>query len=443
VSETEKSASRWPVLRALLLVGVCGGIGALALPNGFAYLVMAGWTSSGGAALGTAVLYFAVVTALLVGAATLVPEVSGLTRSVGGRVSWALTVTVVGTIVWYFAFSVHSEVERELDRNAMMAFPLSAVPFALVAGLFLRRWYFKIGTIALVVVSGLGLLSVLSGTEPNEVDARLAAAHVDRRTVFVAEIPGYHRVPQQLSWTLVPDDPQLIPPPRYISLFAYPNDPTADCQPHPNDSTMAGFPCTVEQPGLTYIAGVAEHEYFHRKGNLVLHIVGTLAVDRGILRDAILTARETGEPGIYTTDIDGYESQPQGTPPGTAFSLKDKARSPGAKNVEVSGSRIPHAGECAEWQQSPAESPFLECVAERPDLHYERLAEHHLYYAQHGSWEVMVMGGIGVDRNVLRDAALSARPATDEELMTYLPLAPPAPRTFMSRLKGFAKYLLG
>jgi hypothetical protein len=49
--------------------------------------------------------------------------------------------------------------------------------------------------------------------------------------------------------------------------------------------------------------------------------------------------------------------------------------------------------------------------------------------------EVRVIGGLGVDRDVLRDAAVSARPATDDELMTMLLPAPsPARRTAMDRL---------
>lgn len=54
------------------------------------------------------------------------------------------------------------------------------------------------------------------------------------------------------------------------------------------------------------------------------------------------------------------------------------------------------------------------------------------------------MGGLAVDRNLLRDAATSARPATDEELMTILPPAQPPDRdTFQERLAVFAKDLVG
>lgn len=442
MSRSEESTSRRAVLRALLLVGACGGIGALVLPYGFTYLVITAWTGGAVLALGAAVLFVAVVAALLVGVASVVPDASGLTGTNGGRVGWALVVTVLGTVVWCVALAVYTEAEPELHRNAMMGFPLSAVPYALVAGLLLHQWYFKLGTMALVVASGAGLLSVLAGTVPDELEARLAAANIDRGSVFVAGIPGYHRVPQPGSWMLEPDDSRSVPADRYISLYSYPDDPTGDCQPNPHD-TMAGSPCTVERPGLTYIVGVVEHEYFYRKGTVLLRIVGPHAVDRKVLREAILTARPTGDPDVYTADIDGYESQPGGSSD-TEFTPKDKTQVPLAKHVEVSASPVPHAGDCAAFQRSAAASPYLECVTERPDLHYQRMADKHLYLAQHGSREVQVMGGLGVDRSLLRDAAVSARPATDPELMIILPPAPPpAQRTFMDRLKEFSKDLFG
>jgi hypothetical protein len=177
---------------------------------------------------------------------------------------------------------------------------------------------------------------------------------------------------------------------------------------------------------------------------VLLRIVGSVAVDRAVLRDAILTARPTAAPDIYTTDIDGYDASPQGDPPGTQFVPRDKTQVPFATYMEVSASPISEAGDCVAFQNSGAQSPYLECVDEHPGLHYRRLADTHLYLAQHGSMEVSVIGGLGVDRNLLREAAVSARPATDEEVMTLLPPAPPpAARTFMDRLKVIAKDVFG
>jgi hypothetical protein len=325
---------------------------------------------------------------LLVGVAALTRV--GSTRA--GRVGWALTVALVGTVGWMFAYSVYAEV----GTDATVAFPFGAVP--------------------------------------DDLDARLAAASLDRDEMFVADIPGYHRVPQQR--TMEPDDPGVIPPDRNASLYAYPDDPTGDCQPHPDDTVLAGSPCTVEQPGLTYTLGAVSHEYFHRKGTVLLRLVGTLTVSRDVLRDAILNARPTTTPGIYTTDIDGYEATELGGPPGMQFLPADKSQVPGAMYVEVSASRVPEAATCV--------AMYPDCVEERPGLYYHRLVDTQVYFARHGSLEVRVIGGLGVDRNLLRDAALSARPATDEELMTMLPPAPPpARKTFMERLTVFANDLFG
>lgn len=441
MSETEQPATRPPALDALLQVVAAGAIGALALPFGLTSVVGMALAGGGLAALAVVVVFAAAVVTLLVVAASLVPAAATLTRTSGGRVGWALIVAVAGTCVWTFAFSVHTQAEPDLQDNPMMGLPLSAVPYALVAGLLLRRWYFKVTTMALVVTSGIGLLAVLAPTVPSELDARLDAARIDRRTVFVAEIPGYHRVPQQA--TMEPDDPAMIPPARYITLYTYPDDPTGDCQPNPRDSEMAGSPCTVEQPGLTYTVGVVNHQYFYRRGTVLLRIVGTLAVDRALLRDAILRASPTADPTVYTTDIAGYESVLPATASGMQFGFADRTQTPDAMNVEVSASSGQAAGECEAFAKSDTQSPFLECVTESPTLHYERLADKHVYFAQHGSVEVRVLGGLGVDRNVLRDAAVSARPATDEELMSMLPPAPPPERSFMNSLKGFAKRLFG
>jgi hypothetical protein len=116
-------------------------------------------------------VFVAVATGLLVVVASLVPEASRLTRTMVGRVGWALIVVVVGTTAWFFAFSMYPEVEGETDSNAMLAFPFSGVPYALAAGLLLRRRSFKLGALALIVASVVGLLVVRAGTVPSEADA--------------------------------------------------------------------------------------------------------------------------------------------------------------------------------------------------------------------------------------------------------------------------------
>ncbi|HET9138874.1 hypothetical protein [Actinophytocola sp.] len=131
MSKTSQSTKRWPVLGVLLQIGGAGAIGALLLPYGFTFFLVAGWAGGGGAALVVGIVFSVVVTGFLVLVASLVPEASGMTRTMGGRVAWALIVIVVGTVVWFFAF-IHDDA-RELNSNVMMTFPFSAVPYALVA----------------------------------------------------------------------------------------------------------------------------------------------------------------------------------------------------------------------------------------------------------------------------------------------------------------------
>ncbi len=443
MSETGEPTVRSPVLRALVQVGAAGGVGALVLPYGFTYFVYAAWAGGGVGALLVGALFVAVVTGLLVAVAALTREASRMTGTRGGRVRWALIVAGLGSVAWLVAFAVCAKAEPDVHRNAMATVPFSALPYALVAGLLLRQWYARLGAAACAVASVVGLLAVLAGTVPDEVDVRLAAADLDRGTVFVTDIPGYHRVPYQS--VMEPDDPRSVPPERYVTLYAYPDDQTGDCAPgNPHDDVTPVSPCTVERPGLTYTVGVTHHQYFHRRGTLLLRIVGSIAVERDVLRDAVLTARPTANPGVHTTDIDGYEVVVQSEQHGTLFEPEDKTQLPSAKRVEVHASPGSEAGDCAAFRNSTTPSPYLECVDERPGLYYRRLDDKHLYLARHGSVEVRVMGGLGVDRDVLRDAAVSARPATDDELMTILPPAPP-PGTLsvVDRLAVFAKDLLG
>lgn len=358
MSEGEQPVVR-PAFRALLQVVAAGVVGLLVLPQGLTVVFVAGWAGGGGSAVVAGGLLVAVVVALLVGAASLAPEASRLTRTIGGRVCWALLVAVSGAMAWSFA------------AYAGIGAPWSALPCALAAGLLLRRWYFKVGAAALAVVSVVGLLGALAETVPDELDARLAAAHVERGGIFVTDIPGYHRVEHQRSFE--PDDPGSVPPQRHLELLTHPDDATGDCQPDPRDSRLMGAPCAVEEPGLTYTAGVTEHQYAHRRGTTRLRIVAPLAVDRAVLRAAILTARPTARPDRYTTEVDGYETMDVGAAPSVFLQVEDKAQLPMAKLVEISESPVPQAGTCAEFRNSGTPSPYLECVEERPGLHYERL----------------------------------------------------------------------
>jgi hypothetical protein len=426
-----------PALRSLAQVAAAGGTGALTLLVGSPLSLAAAMT--GGIPFGvlTAFLLAAAGIGLLVAVASIAPEASWLTQTMRGRTCWAVLVGGLGTAGLLLSWNISEAAGLGLGRHMLVWLPLGTVPFALVAGLLLRRWYLAVGSLALCVASAVWLLNALAATLPEqtEANARVQAAGRDRSEFVVTQIPGYHAVRQVGAWQLEPDDPAAIPPPRYITLYTSLDDPTPDCEFNPRDSELQGFPCTVERPGLTYIKAVAAHGYFLRTGSTLLQIVGSPAVDQTMLRDAVLRAAPSADPAFYTVDIPGYTSMKTGIRQGISFQFADQTQIPAARYVELAVTKGSTAGQCAVFEHSG----YLECVGERPDLFYRRLTDKHVYLHQRGGVEVRVLGGLGVDRNLLRDAALAARPATDEELLTMLPPAPNRPGTFMDSVKVFAK----
>jgi hypothetical protein len=70
--------------------------------------------------------------------------------------------------------------------------------------------------------------------------------------------------------------------------------------------------------------------------------------------------------------------------------------------------------------------PSQQCEREQPDLTYWRSSASHGYVQRRGTAGVYIMGGLGVDRALLREAAQSARLMTDAEVIQSLPPAPRA-----------------
>jgi hypothetical protein len=194
---------------------------------------------------------------------------------------------------------VYAQGQAELLHNPMLSLPRSAIPAALMAGLLLRPWYVKLGAVALTVAAVFGLLTVLAAAAPDEVDSRLAAAHVERGQYFVVSIPGYRPVPNQGLWYLEPEDPPYL---RAVSVYADLAMPPGDeCKRAPMDTDLAQqAPCTIERPGLAYLEGPDKHEYYYRRGPLLVRIVGTRAVDRDVLRTAALSVRPATDDELLT-----------------------------------------------------------------------------------------------------------------------------------------------
>ena len=67
----------------------------------------------------------------------------------------------------------------------------------------------------------------------------------------------------------------------------------------------------------------------------------------------------------------------------------------------------------------------MECTPDGLALTYVRTEDQHGYVMHRGSVDVRVMGGLRVDRALLRQAVQAARPATDAELRRAVPQLPP------------------
>ncbi len=195
----------------------------------------------------------------------------------------------------------------------------------------------------------------------------------------------------------------------------------------------------VESPGLFFIQGIAgRNAYVHHVGDSRMVLVAPDSVDRGVLREAVLAVHATDPPGSVTTAIPGFTTN-GATPDGTTFEPEDKTRLPGARNIELH----------TQGSVAPLRCQYgidtEDCEIESPSLMYAHYTNNTQVYARIvGSRQVSVVAGMGVDRSVLRTAALTARPATDDELRLVLPTPPPVrDRSLMRAVRGLALDLFG
>jgi hypothetical protein len=77
------------------------------------------------------------------------------------------------------------------------------------------------------------------------------------------------------------------------------------------------------------------------------------------------------------------------------------------------------------------------CTPDGPGVTYVRMEDKHGYRVRRDQVDVEVFGGLRVDKALLRQAALAARPATDDELRRVLP--PLKPSTPVDRLRRWLR----
>lgn len=410
-------------------LGAAWAVGATVPVAVLQALIVAAFARSGVALLTVAAVALTIAVVALYAAVTATREVAALGATAAGRVVWALLVAAGGTVGWLLGWAVSDSAGLGTGGSSALTFLLGGVPFALVAGLLLRPWPLRLAALGLIVLTVAAGLVVLHREPPGELDERLLAAGRAHQLAYVVAIPGYRSTePRDYGHGLgdggfVPTDPAAIPADLYITITAYDRlDPGGDMcgQPTALDSRLRFGYCATESGGLVYRYSDLEQGYQVKVGTEYVTVVGTPAVDRALLRAAATSLRPTTVPelpgiDVYAATIPGYVGQPTGIPPGMMYYPADHLGS-GAQSVAVT-LYVTFAGE------DPCFGT-VECTPDGPGLIYVRTEDQHGYVMHRGQVDVRVMGGLHVDRALLRQAVQAARPATDAELRRVLPELP-------------------
>ncbi len=347
----------------------------------------------------------------------------GATR--GGRWGWAVLVAGGGAALLAAGWAVLAAVVRP----GLGFVVLAGAPYALVAALLLNASRLRLVAWSLLPAIVLAGSVALRLTGPDEVELRLAAAGLQRESLYVVSVPGYRPADGDHgrglgSRAFMPEDPAAVPPYRTANVAAYDREVCRDV----NSGTRLDFlPCETEADGLVYRAGADIHGYEVRRDGRTVVASGPRSVGREQLREGARTVRpaaaadlraigRAGEKGLYVADIPGFRLAPL---------LAD-----GVQFDPVGGSGGPAAvGIMLATGQSAAQfCQGLRCET-AGDLTYRHgtgsgaVEEYAGYLLARGSTTVQVTGGAAVDRAVLRDAVLAARPPTDKEILHALPPA--------------------
>ncbi|WP_432958351.1 hypothetical protein [Micromonospora haikouensis] len=307
-------------------------VGAFVLPamvEGLPVLLLGGVGLLAVAALACTVLLVVFLAVLIHGTA----PASVLGATGGRRAAWVALVLGFGTILWRLGWALTDEIGAGISGRPGLTALLGGVPFVLVAGVLQRqaRWRFA-AVAAFVGLAATGLVA-LRTSGPDELTLRLAyTPGLDRDTTFVVEVPGYrpsdgaivvsgtYGVDRELlrhaARTLRPASAALqdardvfvadVPGYRGQPMGPPPGmsyEP-ADHMSGPRsvvltltavraefDAPCFQVRCTPEGGGLTYVRAEATHAYVLRRGGVDVQVTGGMAVDRALLRRAVLAAR--------------------------------------------------------------------------------------------------------------------------------------------------------
>ncbi|MGC4749882.1 hypothetical protein ACLQ28_30110 [Micromonospora sp. DT201] len=396
-------------------------------------LLFVGW--------GAVLVGLLVVVVLGAGLLWLIARSTASVTVLGSRLGlWALLVLAGGLALALLGWRWTDEVGLGISSDPSLALLLGGVPYVLVAGLLLRGWRPRLAAgLALVGLLGFGLVA-LARSGPDEVTERLRYAAQDRRAAYVVEIPGYRAIDSAYGGELgagefAPADPAEVPPLRYVNVIAGPvvGDARGECgQPH-LDAAPTVESCATEPGGAVYLRGVVEHGYQMIRADRGVVVLGSLAVDRDLLRRATRTIRpatavdlptEERPADLFVVDLPGYRAQPIGIPRGVGYAPADHTGGDASVRVAL---HVTFADQDPCFQAA--------CTTEGNGLTYVRREDSHAYVLRRGDVHVAVTGGVSVDRSLLRDAALAARPASEDELLRALP--PPPNRDLLDRLRAW------
>ncbi|WP_328476197.1 hypothetical protein OHA21_21280 [Actinoplanes sp. NBC_00393] len=369
--------------------------------------------------------------------------VTPLGRTPGGRWWWAVLVCGLGSVALAACWAILAAVTRPTGGHLVLA----GLPYALVAALLLRgrRPRLAAGLVSLLLVGAAAVGLRFSG--PDEVAARLAAAGKDRASLYVMEIPGY--VPngdeygERLgSRAFMPANSADIPAYRYADVAAYPRKPCAEPQPGQFGGRLEYTSCTTEADGYVYRHAEQIHGYEVRRGAVTVEVSGPLAVDRQVLREGARTARpataadlkrlgRTGEKGLFMADIPGFRPDPI-LSEGVHFESLAGGGGPAAVLIMLgTGQPVDQFCRGRSCATEPGGLVYRSPVLSRAP------EDQSGYLITRGATTVQVTGGANVDRALLRDAVLAARPPTNDEILTGLPA--PQGRGPIARWRGWLK----
>ncbi|MFF5232792.1 hypothetical protein [Dactylosporangium sp. NPDC000521] len=432
--------------RHALVVGQLTGVwllGSAGLPSAVGVVLVAAFArSTAGLVVGGAVVAgtFLLVLWLIVKATAPASVLGGTT---GRQVWWVLLVLGFGVALWGFGWALTDEAGLGVSRNGALTLLCSGIPFALVAGVLLRGWPIRLtaaGTLVALVAAGLVALARSAPALP-------PVAALPDDPPYVVSIPGYRPTDPSFGGvvgtrTFTPTDPAAIPQLRWITVVAYARqyavtDP-GPCGETAYDSSLRIAECTAEPDGWVYRRGVVEHGYQITSGQTLVVVAGPHVVDRQVLRAAAATVHPASpaeltalsfeeQQGIFFASSPGYILRKQGIPPGVRLEPSDPAASPQSVVIDVFS------------DLSEDTCGAATCTSEPGGLLYRRTEDTHGYVIARGHANVYAMGGLRVDKALLRQAALDARPATEDELRRSLPPPPPLSKNAMSRLRDWLR----